>query len=92
LIVGWTQILIVYSTVDLKDHTSVCSRTGFIITLLGGNPVVWQSKLQTDIALSTMGLEYIALSTAMWSLIHLRNVDHEVVNSSKLPKSKKVGF
>jgi len=36
---------------DLKDPTSVRSRTRFVITL-GGNPAVWQSKLQTEIALS----------------------------------------
>jgi len=38
-----------YSLEDPKDPTSVYSRTGFVITL-GGNPVVWQSKLQTEIA------------------------------------------
>ncbi len=76
-----------YSTEDPKDPTSVRSRTGFVITL-GGNPVVWQSKLQTEIALSTMSSKYIALSMAMHSLIHLRNVHHEVVDAFKLPKSK----
>jgi len=76
-----------YSTEDSKDPTSVRSRTGFVITL-GGNPVIWQSKLQTEIALSTMASEYIALSTAMRSLIHLWNVHQEVVESLKLPKSE----
>jgi len=32
-----------------------------------------------------MSAEYIALSTAMWSLIHLRNVHHEVVKALQLP-------
>jgi len=41
-----------------------------------------------EIASSTMALEFIALSTAMQSLNHLRNVHHEVVDSLKLPKSK----
>jgi len=66
---------------------SVQSRTGFVIAL-GDNPIVWQSKLQTEIALSTMSAEYIALSTAMRSLIHLRNVHHEVVKAFDLPWSK----
>ena len=41
-----------------------------------------------EIALSTMSAEYIALSTVMHSLIHLRNVHHEVVKVLKLPWSK----
>jgi len=73
-----------YSKEDPHDPTSVRSRTGFVIAL-GENPVLWQSKLQSEIALSTMSAEYIALSTAMRSLIHLRNVHHEVVKALQLP-------
>jgi len=69
-----------YSKEDPHNPTSARSRTGFIIAL-GENPVVWQSKLQSEIALSTMLAEYIALSTAMRSLIHLCNVHHEVCHS-----------
>jgi len=76
-----------YLKEDPKDPTSVQSRTGYVITL-GDNPVVWHSKLQTEIALSTMSAEYIALSTAMRSLIHLRNVHHEVVKTFQLPWNK----
>jgi len=76
-----------YSKEDHDDPTSVRSRTGFVIAL-GGNVVVWQSKLQTEIALSTMSSEYIAMSTAMRSLIHLRNVHHEVVKELDLPWTK----
>jgi len=76
-----------YSKEDSKDPTSVRSRTGYVITL-GGNPVVWHSKLQTEIALSTMSAEYIALSAAMRSLLHLRNVHHEVVKELGLPWTK----
>jgi len=46
------------------DSSSVKSHTGFVINL-GGTPVVWFSRLQNEIALSTMEAEYIALSTAM---------------------------
>jgi len=73
-----------YSKEDPKDPTSVQSCTGFVIAL-GDNPIVWQSKLQTEIALSTMSTEYIALSTAMCSLIHLRNIHHEVMKAFDLP-------
>ncbi len=60
---------------------------GYVVTL-GGNPVVWQSKLQTEIALSTMAAEYVTLSAAMRSLLHLRNVHHEVVKELNLPWTK----
>jgi hypothetical protein len=40
------------------------SRTGYVI-MYGGCPVLWVSKLQTLVALSTTEAEYIALSTAM---------------------------
>jgi len=73
-----------YSKEDPNDPTSVQSRTGFIIAL-GENPVVWQSKLQSEIALSTMSAKYIALFTAMQSLIHLQNIHHEVVKALQLP-------
>ena len=35
-------------------------------------PVVWLRKLQTEIAMSTMEVEYIALSTVLKSLIPLK--------------------
>jgi hypothetical protein len=47
-----------------EDHTdSACAKscTGFIITF-AECPVCWQSKLQTETALSTMEAEIIALS------------------------------
>ena len=57
-----------------KDDPSCAkSRTGYVITV-GDNPVVWASKMQTEIALSTMEAEYIALSTAMRALIPLRQI------------------
>jgi hypothetical protein len=56
---------------DVQDPTSVKSRTGFVITL-GEIPVQWGSKLQTEVALSTMESEYIAASSALRHLIPLR--------------------
>ena len=41
----------------------VRSQTGFVITL-ATCPVIWASKMQTEIALLTMEAEYIALSIA----------------------------
>ena len=66
------------------------SRTGFAICF-SNCPVVWTSKLQSSIALSTMEAEYNALSMAMRDLIPFRNValsvakavgvDHEVLTT-----------
>jgi hypothetical protein len=69
---------------DPNDPSCARSRTGFVITL-GGNPVVWASKLQTEVALSTQMSEYIALSSAMRSLVHLRRVHIELAGTLKLP-------
>ena len=62
-----------WSFEDDQDPTCVKSRTGFIM-LLGGCPLMWSSKLQTEIALSTMEAEYIALSTALRDLIPLKRL------------------
>lgn len=55
---------------DSENPENVMSRTGYII-MYAGCPVVWCSKLQTEIALSTMEAEYIALSQAMREVIPL---------------------
>jgi len=47
-----------------SDPVCVKSRTGYVL-LLGGCPLTWASRLPTEIALSTVEAEYIALSTAM---------------------------
>jgi hypothetical protein len=52
---------------------SVKSRTGYVI-LYKNCPLIWVSKLQSQIALSTMESEYIALSQAMRDLIPLRKM------------------
>jgi histone deacetylase 1/2 len=56
---------------EADDAVSVRSRTGFII-LFGEVPVLWKSRRQDLICLSTMESEYVALSTAMRSLVHIR--------------------
>lgn len=49
------------------------SRTGYVITF-AGCPVVWQSKLQTETALSTMEAEIVALSHSCRALLPLIDV------------------
>ena len=58
---------------DKADPTCVKSRTGFVICI-AGCPGVWSSKLQPDIAGSTMEAEYNALSTAMRDVIPLQTL------------------
>ena len=50
------------------DEQSLYSRTGFCI-FYGGCPILWKSKTQTLIALSTTEAEYVALSSALREVI-----------------------
>ena len=52
--------------------------------MLGGCPLVFKSKLQTEIALSTLEAEYIALSQSMRELLPLRRLLKEVGEKMKL--------
>ena len=46
--------------------------------MFAGCPITWQSKLQTEIALSTTESEYIALSSAMREVIPFLNLLKEI--------------
>jgi hypothetical protein len=70
-----------------QDPTSVKSRTGYVITL-GSCPVTWCSKLQSEIALSTLQAEYIALCQAVRELVPLRRLWEEVCNKLQLDYAK----
>ena len=59
---------------------SVKSRSGWVI-LIGGCPVLWASKIQTETALSTMQAEYVALSTSMRDLLPLKSLLKEIASS-----------
>ena len=62
---------------DKQDPHCVRSRTGYVICL-SDCPVLWKSKLQTEIALSTMEAEYVALSTACRDLFPLIDITEEL--------------
>ena len=55
------------------DPSSVRSRTGYVL-MFCGIPLLWVSKLQTEVALSTVEAEYIALSQSMRDLIPTRQL------------------
>lgn len=47
--------------------------------MISNTPVIWQSKLQTEISLSIFEAEYVALSTAMRDLIPFINHLTEII-------------
>ena len=62
-----------WKSVSDQDPVCVKSRTGYVMTL-GECPLIWASKLQTKIAMSTLEAEYIAISSSMIELIPLRRM------------------
>jgi hypothetical protein len=72
-----------WSTATSEDPSSVKSRTGYIITF-ASCPVLWCSKMQTEVALSTTGAEYIALSQSTRDLIPMRELLQELSKTTKL--------
>ena len=66
---------------DPHDPLCVKLRTRYV-HLIGNSPVHWILKLQTEIAISTMEAEYIALSTSMLDLIPLCTLIDEVKDVS----------
>jgi hypothetical protein len=69
------------------DSTSAKSRSGYLITI-GSTPVIWSSKMQTEIALSTCEAEYIALSTAMKVLLPLRELFKSISEALKISRDE----
>ena len=63
------------------------SRTGYVI-FCAGCPMVWSSKMQTEIALSTAEAEYIACSTAMREVLSIMQLMEEINNVFPLLKIK----
>ena len=67
-----------FAASDRQDPVGVKSQTGYVI-MYKGAPLLWGSRLQTQIALSTMEAEYMALSQAMRDLIPIREVLKEIM-------------
>ena len=58
---------------DSQNPICAKSRTGYVI-FLANCPLMWVSKMQSEIASSTMESEYIALSQSMRDLIPVRRL------------------
>jgi hypothetical protein len=59
--------------------------------LFKGAPLLWASKIQTQIELSTMEVKYTTLSQAMCDLIPFQEVLKEIM-TTVLQVSKKISF
>ena len=68
---------------DDQDPVCVKSRTGYVMTL-GDCPLHWCSKLQTEIATSTLEAEYIALAQGMRELAPICCIFVEMLREFKL--------
>ena len=67
-----------------EDPNGCRSRTGYVI-YYNGCPIIWKSKLQTEIALSTTEAEYIALSQSTREIIPFRELLLELGLILKIP-------
>jgi histone deacetylase 1/2 len=76
---------------DKQDPSCVKSRTGFAICI-ANCPIIWVSKLQSDIATSTMEAEYNALSMAMRSVLPLLELLRIVGTSIGINESELATF
>jgi hypothetical protein len=70
-----------------QDPVCVKSQTGYCLTL-AGCPLIWVSKLQTEIALSSTEAEYIALSQSLRDLIPMRRLLEEASKGLQLTVKK----
>ena len=72
---------------DKLDPTCVKSQTGFVICI-ANCPVIWQSKLQSEIATLTTEAKCVALSVAMRSVIPFLNIARAIKTHLGLDDSK----
>ena len=63
----------------ISDATTAKLRSGFLITY-SGCPILWASRMQTKVALSTTESEYISLSSALRETIPMMNLVQEFKN------------
>ena len=74
-----------------NHRSTALSRTGFII-FYSGCPLIWHSKLQKEIALSTCEAEYIALSQCARAIIPLRRLIDDLSSKFKDPRLGSAGL
>jgi hypothetical protein len=62
---------------DAMNADNVYSHTGYVIQY-AGCPIYWQSKLKTEIALSTTEAEHIVLSQALRETLPMTSLMKEI--------------
>ena len=65
---------------DHQDPICARSRTGFVL-IYANFPLLWVSKLQTEIALSTLHSEFVALSHSVRALLPLKSLIKEIIDN-----------
>ena len=76
-----------YAAENPEDPISVKSRTGYLIKF-SGCPLLWVSKLQTEIALSTLHSEYVALSQSLRDLLPTKELLKETISKVGLKEDR----
>lgn len=84
--IGATSPLTTHSDADYAASTDRHSITGAIHTAFGA-PILWTSRRQPTVALSTCEAEYVAASHALQDLLWLRNLSTEIRPQSPMPPS-----
>ena len=80
-----------YGKEKREDPDNVKSRTGFVINL-NDCPIIWGSKLQDSIALSTMMAEHYALSHVMKEVLPLKDLTRAVASEVGIKKEALINF
>ena len=75
---------------EQHDPDTARSRSGYVVTLKGF-PIIWSSKLMTQICSSTAEAEYASLAHGMRALIPLRTIFIKIVEIFKIP-AERVSF
>ena len=66
-----------FTHAEADDPSSCLSRTGYVIMYANG-PILWSSKMQSIITLSTTKAEYVTLSTALRDVIYILQLTTEM--------------
>ena len=82
-----------YNTKDKQDPVSIKIWTSILLTF-GNVPILWRFELQSEIALSALKAEYIALSHGMRDLVSAKRLlaelgeqmNYKVMNTSHISK------
>ena len=80
-----------YGVEDSSDSVSAKSRSGYII-FLGNCPTLWKSQLQSEVSLSTLESEYVALSQSIRTVLPMQTLLKEIIPTITIPRSLTVNL